>query len=228
MDQRLRMSHPTSYSAGMNNRNRSKLGQPPPAASEAESLVRNQSATTAKPVQPGSSSTKLSGQHILAERMVKMGISTVPPAFPPDGISLVQLVPWWRLWPREPRKNRLENYGAAVLPAVASGLVTLEAHASLGQAIFTAMLPMHALSTAVAQWTEWAIGSIFDKAYPGPAPLLGVLEHLLQNQSEMTRAEAWSRILESAFDKEGQFRYGPEDHAIALLGGVVASLVSGP
>ena len=149
--------------------------------------------------------------------MVKMGISTVPPAFPPDGISLVQLVPWWRLWPREPRKNRLENYGAAVLPAVASGLVTLEAHASLGQAIFTAMLPMHALSTAVAQWTEWAIGSIFDKAYPGPAPLLGVLEHLLQNQSEMTRAEAWSRILESAFDKEGQFRYGPEDHAIALL-----------
>ena len=126
--------------------------------------------------------TKDSSPSVLARRLVKMGLSRNIPEFPPDGISLVELVRWCLLWPRDPRRNLLDSFGAAVYPAVACGFVALEPRAPLAQAVFAATLPINKPATAVTQWTEWVIGSIVDESYPGPAPLLGVLEHLLRNR----------------------------------------------
>ena len=153
----------------------------------------------------------------LAERFVQMGLSLAPPVFPRDGIPLVELVPWWRLWPRRARQNNLQGLGAAVFPAVATGTLTIKPAASIGQAVFAAMLPLHDPATALAQWTEWASGSVLEESYPGPASLMGVLEHLLLNRSLAERAEVWSRLLECAFDKEGAFRHGPVEQAVALI-----------
>jgi len=153
----------------------------------------------------------------LPRRFVEMGLSQTLPAFPADGVPLVLLAPWWRLWPRDPRHNLLESFGAAVFPAAASGAVTLRQNAPIPQALFAALLPLHQPSTAVADWTGWTIGASSDRSYSGPGPLLGVLEHLLQKQPEREQVEVWSRILECCLDREGEFRGGPADQGVALL-----------
>src|ERR1044071_1045244 len=150
-------------------------------------------------------------------RLVRMGLFRSIHEFVLNGVSLVQLVFWWYLWVRDPRRNRLDNCGASVFPAVACGLATFRPVASPAQAVFAAMLPLIKPATAVAQLTEWAIGSKLDKTYPGPAPLLGVLAHLLQSRPGSERIETWSRILECVFDREGGIRHGPDDQGIALL-----------
>jgi hypothetical protein len=94
--------------------------------------------------------TRAQQHSTLARRFVEMGLSSAPPTFPPGGISLVQLVPWRRLWPWDPRHNHLERFGAAVFPAVAGGFIALKPQATVGQAVLAAMLPIHEPATAVA------------------------------------------------------------------------------
>jgi hypothetical protein len=146
-----------------------------------------------------------------------MGLLPTLPVFPPGGISLVQLAPWWRLWPRDPRRNILEQFGASVFPAVVGGWAPLPPKASLGQTVFAALLPLHQPATALAQWTDWVKDSIFAAAYPGPAPLLGILEHLLEPRPQAEQVEVWSQIVECAFKMNGEHRGRCDGQAIALL-----------
>ena len=153
----------------------------------------------------------------IARRLVKMGLSPALPVFPPGSISLLQLVPWWRLWAADPRLNTLKALGAGVLPAAASGVLNLRRDTPIGQAIFAAMLPIHHPETAVEDWTRWIITSIVDETCSGPSPLLGVLEHLLGQRAETERVQVWMRILECPFGKNGKFCRGNEAQVVALL-----------
>ena len=153
----------------------------------------------------------------MARRFVAMGLASIPPEFPPAGVPLVELSPWWGLWPRNPRTNCLVDFGAAVFPAAASQAACLKPQSALGQAVFAALLPQHDPATAVARWTNWTVASMLDESYPGPGPLLAVLEALLRNRAESEQIEAWSQILDCAFDKAGEFPHGAEHQGIALL-----------
>jgi hypothetical protein len=160
--------------------------------------------------------TSDSKQSALVQRLVKMGLSTAANAFPPDGVPLIKLVPWWRLWARSPRRFRWDNHCASVFPAVSSGLITLNPE-NIVQGIFAAMLPLHEPKTSVLQWSQWIIASILDNSYSGQVSMLGVLEHLLQNRPEEEKIEAWSQIINCSFDKTGKGRYSQGDQSIALL-----------
>ena len=160
---------------------------------------------------------KVSPRSIMARRFVAMGLASIPPEFPPAGVPLVELSPWWGLWPRNPRTNCLVDFGAAVFPAAASQAACLKPQSALGQAVFAALLPLHDPATAVARWTNWTVASMLDESYPGPGPLLAVLEALLRNRAESEQIEAWSQILDCAFDKAGEFPHGAEHQGIALL-----------
>ena len=186
------------------------------AALRSDSMAKNRSIAETDFDQPHQTNIDCPSP-LLVRRLFEMGFSPSASTFPKGGVPLVQLVPWWQLWQREPRRNILVGIGAAVFPAVASGLVALKPEAPIGPSVFAALLPLHDQETAVAQWTDWAIASIHDKSYPGPGPLLGVLEHLLENRPEAERVETWSRLLQSSFDKAGAYPHGPGDHGIALL-----------
>jgi len=166
-------------------------------------------------------------QEVLAKRFVEMGLSRSLPSFPPDGVPLVRLGSWWRLWPYNPRKNTLEPLGAAVLPAVDRGILNLKANAPVNQSVFAAMLPIQRPESAVEDWIGWTITSIIDGTCPGPSPLLGILEPLLQQQPETERTSAWLRILESSCNKKGAFCEDSETEGIALLEAVGRSGLPG-
>ena len=202
----------------MQTNNRIKSMEPLPPGPGQGKAPDNSSSTARLPCADAGHAT-LEGQNhsAVARRLVRMGLAASGFAFPPLGVPLVQQVPWWRLWPRRARTNNLEGLGAGVFPAVASGLVTLKPDAPVGQAVFTAMLPIHDPAAALAQWTEWTVGSVLDETYPGPGVLAEVLEWLLEDRTEGERIEAWQRVLECAFDHQAGLRHGPNEHAILLL-----------
>jgi hypothetical protein len=153
----------------------------------------------------------------LARRFVAMGLSQVPPVFPAAGVSLYSIAPWWRVWARDPRHNLLQNQCASVYPVVARGLLALKPDAPVPQSVFAGLLPLHRPESVLDDWTEWTLGASQAKNYPGPAPLLGVLEHLLRPEPESRQIATWARLWECCFDLRGGFRAGSDDQAVALL-----------
>ncbi len=157
---------------------------------------------------------------ILCQRLNQMGILTPPTMFPQGGVPLLKLIPWWRLWPRDARYMRIGSSCASVFPVAAGGILHLKANASLGQAIFAAMLPIHDPATLLERCKDWVIGSIREKSHPGPASMLGVLEHLLSKEPESVKLSVWREILESAFDTDGNINGAPIDQVLSLLDAV--------
>jgi hypothetical protein len=151
----------------------------------------------------------------LAQRFVEMGLSPKPPEF--HGIPLVQFVPWWRLWRRDPQHNNLVHPAVAMFPAIAEGIASLQLGSSASQAVFAALLPIHLTDTAVAHWTKYTIAAGCDPSFGGPAGPATVLEFLLEGRPERERFETWTQVLEGVFDFNGQFRFGDSEHAVALL-----------
>jgi hypothetical protein len=194
----------------------SEFHQKPAATLKTESLDPDRPATGAE-ITPAGRKVAPSAPAALANRFVEMGLSRSLPAFPPDGVPLVQSAPWWQLWARDPRKNTLEPLGAGVLPAAHQGFLNVRPNAPIGQAVFAALLPIHRPETAVEEWIGWTIISIIDRTCPGPSQLLGVLEHLLQRRPEAERVQAWLRILESSFNRKGGFCEDNASEAISVL-----------
>ncbi len=153
----------------------------------------------------------------LSRRLPELGLARNAPSSMFSGKPLLALVPWWQLWQRDPRSHEIEGRAASVFPAVANNIVSLEPHATIGQSVFAALLPIHKPETAVNQLTQFAIGAVTAKHYPGPSPLLGSLKHLLENQPEREQTETWSRIVRFSFDQRGKSRGILGDHAIALI-----------
>ena len=85
----------------------------------------------------------------IAQRLLKMGLCHTLPEFPPAGVSLLELAPWWRLWLRDPRRNELTHHCAAVFPVVASNLIAFNQSVSAPQAILASLLPLYEPATAV-------------------------------------------------------------------------------
>jgi len=152
----------------------------------------------------------------LARRFVEMGLSQKPPEFPEKGIPLVQLVPWWRLWPRDPQHNCLFQPGAAMFPVIAEGIASLQQGKSAPQAVFAALLPIHLAETSVAEWTKYTICAGSDVSFGGPAAPATVLEFLLEGRADGERLGTWRQVLEGLF-VQGQFRFPNSEHGVALL-----------
>jgi hypothetical protein len=162
-------------------------------------------------------SNQNSKQSALAGRLVEMGLTPITPVFPPDGVPLVQLVPWWRLWPRDPQHNFLTHPGAAMFPVIAEGIASLQQGNSAPQAVFAALLPIHQPDSAITQWINYTIAAAGDRAFGGPAAGATVLESLLEGRPDEERAGAWRQVLEGTFDFKGRFRYGDSGQAGGLL-----------
>ena len=131
----------------------------------------SRSARSAGLVQPGNINTQTPLPTVLARRFVEMGITSTPPAFPPNGVSLLDLVPYWRLWPREPNKNTLIHPAACIFPVVAGGIAPLQPQGhsvSLTvQTIFAGMLPLYEAQTAVREWVRFTIAASCDRSFGG-------------------------------------------------------------
>ena len=211
------MSHPVIYCGDMNNRNTFEPLPAPATTSKAKNLVRSRSARPAGLVQPGNINTQTPLPTVLARRFVEMGLARTPPAFPPDGVPLVELVPYWRLWARDPQHNCLVHPGVAMFPVIAEGIASLRQGPSASQAVFAALLPIHLKETAVAQWTKYTIAAGCDSSFGGPAGPAAVLEFLLEGRPDGDRLGTWRQVLEAFFDFSGQFRFGDSSHAVALL-----------
>ena len=201
----------------MNNKSTSEPHQATAAAAEAGNLVRSRSAGPAELLQQGNSNTQAPLPSVLAQRLVKMGLAPCAPPFPPDGVPLAQLVPYWRLWGRDPQHNYLVHPGAAMFPVIAEGIASLQQGHSAPQAVFAALLPIHQKETAVAQWTKYTIAAGCDPSFGGPAAPAAVLEFLLEGRSDGDRFETWRQVMEAFFDCGGQFRFPDSTHAVALI-----------
>lgn len=144
-----------------------------------------------------------------------MGLAPAP--FPAGGASIFQIVPWWCVWPRKARYNTIDGYGAAVFPSMVTGTMSLPCGASIGQAVFAAMLPIFDPVRPVDQWTAWTISSLLDKSYRSTASQAVVLEHLLKDRPAQEQARIWSKILECAFSGPKGIELNPFDQTSALL-----------
>lgn len=153
----------------------------------------------------------------LAQRLVNMGLSRTAPEFPSEGIPMVQLAPWWRLWLREPRRNTMENNCAAVVAAIAADAVAFNQRTSLGQAALAALLPLFHPSTAVASLSDLIIHSSANKSAPEPTTLFSILEHLLRSHPPAVQCEIWKHILNHSLKKDGGFCAENDLYNLTLL-----------
>ncbi len=162
---------------------------------------------------------------LLAQRFVDMALSASLPRFPEDGVSLYSLAPWWTHWPVSPRRSVLEPHGAAVYPVTVGGWLPLIQGCDPREALFAGQLPIYRRDRAAGEWLCWA-EEAGGRDSGGWAPLLPVMEYLLDGESREFRVSAWSRLLRSGFDNEGDFRGGSDHHALSLLAAVGRSGLS--
>ena len=153
----------------------------------------------------------------LTRRFVGMGLTPTPPLFPPGGIALAELVPYWRLWPRDPQHNFLVHCGVAMFPVIVEGVAALRMGNSAPQAVLAASVPIHRKESAVVKWTQYTIVAGSENAFRGPAGPMTVLECLLADCPEGERLETWRQVLEGVVNFNGDFRFGDSAHAVALL-----------
>ena len=158
---------------------------------------------------------------MLARRFVEMGVAATPPEFPPDGVPLLNLVPYWRLWPREPNRNFLVHPGASIFPVIAGGFAPLqvegEAMRQTIQTTFAAMLPIFRADQAVAQWVQFTLAASRERAFGGVSAPAAVLECLLADRPEAERLAAWQQVVEAVLDVRGEARLLDSQHLPALL-----------
>ena len=139
------MSYSNRYDGCVKNRTGSKPAQGAGACVGQESAGARANPASSEPVASECTpsvdpAAKVSTGSIIARRMVQMGLAPAP--FPAGGASLFQIVPWWCVWPRKARYNTIDGYGAAVFPSAVIGTMSLACGASIGQAVFAAMLPI--------------------------------------------------------------------------------------
>ena len=153
--------------------------------------------------------------------MVEMGVSPTAPGFPPDGVSLLGLVPYWRLWPREPNRNFLIQPGASIFPVVVGGIAPVQADGEpmnqTLESVFAAMLPIFRPDEAVAQWIQFTIAASHDRGFTGLSAPATVLEFLLSGRPEPERLAAWQQVVEAVLDIRGESRLLNSQHLSALL-----------